>query len=201
MHDPSPHLGDSVIKPLLTFGGLALGGRSSLNLLPIVIASQIRLRRLTEVAPVSVNVRTCVTSIEQSVEMLTVVNVGGIGLDFPNQFVAPVRIHRKLLAKVILIIFFRPGGTRILLPVFRSFPFRWAGLRIEQYALLADALLRWSWDQGRVDGLTIPGQVASPERLGIQTIKEGCCAVRAKAILKVPHRRSIQELKLGLLAR
>jgi len=43
MFDSSPHLGDSVITPLLTFGELSLGGPSSLKLWPITIDPQILL--------------------------------------------------------------------------------------------------------------------------------------------------------------
>ena len=38
MLDPSPHLGDRVITPLLTFGELALGGTPALNLGSIPLA-------------------------------------------------------------------------------------------------------------------------------------------------------------------
>jgi len=122
MFDSSSHLGDSEITPLLTVGELALGGPFSLNLRAVAIDPQIRLPRLTGVAPVGVNVRIGVGSIEHSFKMLTVVNAGGIGLDFPNQLVAPVRIYRELVAKVTLAMLFRPSGIRILLPAFRGLP-------------------------------------------------------------------------------
>ena len=137
MFDSCPHLGDSVITPLLTVGELALGGTSALNLRAVAIDPQIRLPRLTGVAPVGVNVRTGVGSIEHSFKMLTVVNAGGIGLDFPNQLVAPVRIYRELVAKVTLAMLFGPGGIGILLPAFGRLPVCRRGLLIDQRTLLA----------------------------------------------------------------
>jgi len=183
-----------MIAPLLAFGELTLGCPSSLNLRPVTIDRQIRLPRLTGVAPVSVYVRAGVGSIEHNVEMLTVVNAGGIGLDFPNQLVASVRIHRELVAKVTLAILFGPSGVRILLPTFRGFPVRWGGLLIDQYALLAGDMLLWSRDQGCIGDLTALGQLALPEQLAIQTIKESRRAARAVAILKVPHRRTVRDI-------
>ena len=218
MANPSAHLGDPVIEPVLVFGELALGGYSSLNPWQ-TIGRQIRLPRLTGVAPVSVSARTRVSSIEHSVEMLTVVNARGIDLDFPNQVVAPVRIHRELVAKVTLAMPLSPSGVSILLPTFRGSRIRWGGLPINKYTLFAVDMLLWSRDQGRVDDLSTPGQVTLPKQLGIQTIKEICCVACADAILKVLHRRAIrntrrhrqtakllkakpvQQLKLDLLVR
>jgi len=99
MFDPSPHLGDSVITPLLTFGELALGATPALNLGSIATSLQIRLPRLAGITTVSVNVRTGVGLIEHDLKMLTIVNSSGIGFNFADQLVTPIRIHRELVAK------------------------------------------------------------------------------------------------------
>jgi len=99
MLEPSPHLGKSVITPLLTFGELALGGTPSLNLGSIAINPQIRLPRLAGITAVSVNVRTGVGLIERGLKMLTIVNSSGIGFNFADQLVTPIRIHREGTSK------------------------------------------------------------------------------------------------------
>jgi len=142
MLDPSPHLGDSGIAPLLTFGELALGGTPSLTLGSIGIDAAIRLLRLAGVGPVSVNVHASVSSIEHGVELLTVVDASGIGLEFSNQSVAPVRIYREPVAKVTLAMPSRPGGIGSLLPTFRGSPVCGRRPLINQCPLLsADMLL------------------------------------------------------------
>jgi len=60
--------------------------------------------------------------IEHGFKMLTVMNSGGIGFDFADQLVTPIRIHRELVAKVTLARLFRPNGIRILLPAFGRHP-------------------------------------------------------------------------------
>jgi hypothetical protein len=151
--------------------------------------------------------------------MLTVVNAGGSTLDFPNQLVSSVHIHGELVARVTLAMLFGPSGIGIPLPTFGRLPVRRRGLPIDQRTLFAGDMLLWSRDQVCIYDLTTLGQVALLKQLGIQTLKEGCCATCAEAIRKVPHRRtawnigrfrqtakvlkvqSIQQLKLDLLVR
>ena len=196
MLDPSPHLGDSLITPLLTFGELALGGTPSLNLGSISISLQIGLPRLAGIAPVSVNVRTGVGLIEHSFKMLTFVNSSGIGFDFADQLVAPVRIHRELVAKVTLAMLFRPSGIRILLPAFCGLPVCGDSPLINQCPLIAADMLLWSRNQPRVNDLSVAGQIPLTKQLGIQTIEKGLRSDRTNTILEVPHRRTIRNVGL-----
>jgi hypothetical protein len=157
MLDPSPHRGDSVITPLLTFREPTLGGTPSLNLVSIATRLQIRFPRLAMITTAKVNVRTGVGSIEHGLKMLTIVNSSGIGFDFSDQLVAPIRSHRELVGKVTLAKLFRPSGIRIHLPAFCGHPFCGASPLINRCPLIATDMLLWSRRQHRVDDLTAAG--------------------------------------------
>jgi hypothetical protein len=194
MLDPSLRLSDSVIKSLLTFGELALEGILSPNLGSISTSLQIRLPRFAGITMFGVNVRTDVGLIERGFKMLTVMNSGGISLDFANRLVARVGIQRELEAKVTPALLFRSSGIRILVWAFGRLPVCGHSTFINQCPRVAADMLLWSRNQRRVNNLTAAGQIPRTKQLGIQTIKKGFRSLRANTFLEAPLSTRIRTL-------
>ncbi len=192
--DTGAHLGNAAVAPLLALGQRFVGVTFALNPIPESIPRKLSFPRFRRIATVGVDVPARVAGIEDVVEMLAVVRAGGVGLEFADQFVFVVDVHRQLVAEVGFAVLLGPAGILVLLAPLGRFPLGRRRALVEQCLLAPAVVLLRRRYQRRVNDLATARDIALLEQLGRHAVEQRMSAGLADPVLEGPDRGAVGDI-------